>query len=216
MIQILYQDSDIIVCLKPTGVISQEGGNNSMPEILRKQLNVTYVGVVHRLDKEVGGIMVFALHPAAAASLSRSVQEHALEKRYFAVVCGNPENDTGLLEDLLYHDKSRNKTYVVTRKRSGVKPARLEYRVEEQAEDNCLVDVLLHTGRTHQIRVQFASRQLPLYGDRKYGGCAGSFGLWSYQLAFPHPVTGERLMFSQLPPDEKPWSSFAGWNILHR
>lgn len=208
MIRVLYQDADIVVCVKPAGMVSQDSGDQGLPAMLKAQLNAKYIGVIHRLDREVGGIMVYALNQRAAAGLSKAVQEHWFEKRYFAVLNGVPEQETAVLEDLLYHDKARNKTYVVNRQRNGVKPAKLEYSALETVDGKTLVNVLLHTGRTHQIRVQFASRKLPLTGDRKYGGPAGDMGLWSYRLAFKHPITGMPLNFTELPPEGEPWNLF--------
>lgn len=208
MVPVLYQDSHIVVCVKPSGVVSQEAGEHSMPQLLKMQLGIDYVAAVHRLDREVGGVMVYALNQKAAACLTRSVQERTMEKRYLAVLCGTPPEKEAVLEDLLYHDKQRNKTYVVSRERKGVKPARLSYRLLQTVGSQSLVDVHLDTGRTHQIRVQFSSRKLPLAGDRKYGGSAGPMGLWSFRLAFPHPSTGENMVFEELPPLTAPWDAF--------
>jgi 23S rRNA pseudouridine1911/1915/1917 synthase len=208
MIPILYQDSHIVVCVKPSGVVSQDAGENSMPQLLKQQLGAEYVAVVHRLDREVGGVMVFALSQKAAAVLTRSVQERTLEKRYLAVLCGTPTVEEAVLEDLLFHDKQRNKTYVVSRERKGVKPARLSYRLLQTISGSSLVDVHLDTGRTHQIRVQFSSRGLPLSGDRKYGGTSGPMGLWSCRLVFPHPITGKIMKFTEQPPRTDPWQMF--------
>lgn len=201
MLKILYQDADLVICVKPAGVLSQDSGCSSMPALLRTQLGVEYVSVVHRLDKEVGGVMVYALSARAAAGLSRIVQERKLDKVYQAVLMGVPDAKTGTLEDLLYHDKARNKTYVVDRQRKGVKDARLMYEVLRQGTSHTLVRVQLFTGRTHQIRVQFASRKLPLVGDRKYGGKQSGVPLclWSFRLSFEHPVTGKRMTFTQEP-----------------
>ncbi len=209
MCSILYSDSHIVVCIKPAGVLSQEPG---MPALLKAQLSCEAVHVVHRLDKEVGGLMVYALTQKAAAGLSRAIQERTLQKEYLAVLTGVPTEPSAALEDLLFHDQRRNKTYVVDRQRKGVKDARLDYTVLKQTQTHALVHVRLHTGRTHQIRVQFASRQLPLAGDRKYGGkCADkTLALWSHRLAFPHPITGKPMDFQAPPPQELPWSQFNG------
>ena len=211
MIEILYRDSCVVVCLKPVGVISQDGGENSMPQLLARQLEVNEVYPVHRLDKAVGGVMVYALTRNAAAFLSRSVQERTMEKYYLAVLGAKPQEEEALLEDLLFHDKMKNKTYVVGRMRKGVKPASLNYRVLETAGERTLVRVKLHTGRTHQIRVQFASRKLPLVGDSRYGGKSAEkqLGLWSCELRFAHPKTGEKLVFAHLPGNTPPWDGFA-------
>lgn len=211
MIPILYQDSDMVVCVKPVGVISQEAGEECLPQRLKKQLGLKELFVVHRLDREVGGVMVFAASQKAAAALSRSVQERTLEKRYLAVLEGSAPSD-GFLEDLLFHDRQRNKTYVVDRARKGVKDAKLEFWKKQEQNGHSLVEILLHTGRTHQIRVQFASRKLPLTGDRRYGGTGERLGLWSWKLTLKHPVTGKEMTFSQLPPPEMPWSQFSFGN----
>jgi len=201
MLEILHFDSHIVVCVKPAGVLSQDAGENSMPALLRRQLGAEQVLVVHRLDKEVGGIMVFALTQQAAAKLSRAVQERQLEKIYYAVLRGVPAEPSGTLEDLLFYDKSRNKTYVVDRLRKGVKDAKLDYQLLEHRDDRALVRIRLHTGRTHQIRVQFASRKLPLVGDGKYGGKepGTALRLWARELSFPHPITGKRMEFVKDP-----------------
>ncbi len=207
---ILFSDAHIVVCVKPAGLLSQDVGEAGVPEQLRKTLGSEEIYTVHRLDREVGGVMVYARTQKAAAALSKAVQENLLGKEYLAVLNGIPDAPEGTLEDLLFHDKQKNKTYVVKRSRKGVKDAKLDYVIQKTSVSQSLVQVRLYTGRTHQIRVQFASRGLPLYEDRKYGGNGESsgFGLWSYRLAFPHPVTGERMEFQQLPPKTEPWIRF--------
>ena len=152
--------------------------------------------------------MVYARTKKAAASLSAAVQEHRLEKEYVCIVRGVPAEESGDYHDLLLHDKQRNKTFVVNRMRGGVKEAQLSYRVLRKNGDHTLVRVALQTGRTHQIRVQFASRKTPLVGDGKYGGGSGELALWSCHLAFPHPGTGKMLSFEQMPEDGV-WTEFA-------
>ena len=209
MVQVIYQDGHIVVCIKPTGVLSQEGSGETMPQLLRQQLGAENVYPVHRLDKAVGGVMVYALTQKAAAALSRMVQQRSLEKIYLAVLRGVPEEKEGTLFDLLFHDKMKNKTYVVDRQRKGVKDASLSYEVLAQNDDRSLVRVTLHTGRTHQIRVQFASRKLPLVGDGRYGGeKSAELALWSYSLRFSHPETGKPLVFSHEPPNTQVWIQF--------
>ncbi len=208
--EILYVDAHIAVAVKPAGVLSQDSGENSMPQLLKNRLDADQVFAVHRLDREVGGVMVFALTRQAAAALSRAIQDRAVEKTYLAVLRGKPQDETAVLQDLLFHDRQRNKTYVVNRQRKGVKDAMLSYLVLEQAQEHTLVQVQLYTGRTHQIRVQFASRKLPLVGDEKYGGkeCGSTLALWCHRLSFPHPVSGQQLVFTKLPPPVKPWCRF--------
>lgn len=140
---------------------------------------------IHRLDRGVGGMMVFARTQKAAAALSSAVQEKRLEKRYLAIVRGCPQPEDGIYTDLLFKDSARGKTFVVSRMRKGVKEASLSYQVLGSYEEQSLVLVKLHTGRTHQIRVQFSSRGMPLEGDRKYGGSPGPIALWSFCLTFP-------------------------------
>ena len=208
-IEILHNDADVVVCVKQVGMVSEVGGKRSLPDILTEQLREGGESVtlypVHRLDREVGGVMVFAKTSESAAALSRLIQQDAFEKRYFAVLCGIPEWGDNTLVDLLYHDKSKNKTYVVKKERRGVRRAVLDYRVVAYSkygeQDVSMVDVRLHTGRTHQIRAQFASRKLPMFGDGRYGGIRdGGMGLWSYRLCFEHPTSGEIVEFQKYPP----------------
>lgn len=202
---VLYEDESLLVCIKPVGVDSQEG----MRELLKERLGVESF-CVHRLDREVGGLMVFAKTPAAAAGLSAAIARRDVQKEYLAVFSGSIQPQEGVLRDLLFRDTAKNKSYVVKRRRKGVREAELEYRLLDQAEGLCLVRVKLHTGRSHQIRVQFASRGLPLLGDRKYGsreqGC--TIALWSCRLSFPHPGSGEALDFIALPEAAYPWTAF--------
>lgn len=205
MPEILYQTAQAVVCVKPVGAAAQAGGPQSMPQLLAEQLRCE-VFPVHRLDQAVGGVMVYAKTQAEAARLTAELGRGTIEKTYLAVVCGDVPQESGTLEDLLFHDRTRNKTYVVGRKRAGVKQARLHYERLCAREGLSLVRVQLETGRTHQIRVQFASRGLPLLGDGKYGSrdkrctCA----LWSYRLGLPFGT------FAALPPQGFPWAVFAG------
>lgn len=204
-------DADILVCVKPAGILSQsaegKGGRTVQDEYPDKLLYP-----VHRLDRETGGVMVFAQTRYGASELTAQITAGEMKKRYLAVVKGKPAEDTGVFEDLLFRDKQKNKTYVVKRKRKGVRDASLEYTVLGTAGEYSLVEILLHTGRTHQIRAQFSSRGMPLYGDGRYGGggSAGTnLGLFAYSLSFIHPRSKERMTFTELPDiRELPWSLF--------
>lgn len=206
-INILFQDKNTVVCLKPAGVDSEGEG---MPALLREQTGAAEIFCVHRLDRAVGGVMVYAKTRQAAGKLSAAISSGTVRKEYLAVVSGSPEEPQGTLRDLLFHDKGRNKTYVVNRERRGVKEAVLDYTVLASAEGMSLVRVRLHTGRSHQIRVQFASRGMPLAGDGKYGSTVKlpSPALFSCALAFPHPVSGKELCFSARPGEGFPWDVF--------
>lgn len=207
MIPILFQDQALAVCLKPPGVLSQDGPGETMPALLRAQLGGD-IFPVHRLDREAGGVMVYARTSAAAGALSAAMTGGKFQKKYLCIVRGRPAEKEGVCQDLLLHDRARNKSFVVGRMRGGVREARLDYRLLAETEGRSLLLVRLHTGRTHQIRVQFASRGMPLCGDRKYGGGGGDMALWSCALRFPHP-SGESMAFQALP--EGPvWAAFAG------
>ncbi len=189
---ILYQDDGIVVCIKPVGLDSE----SEVPAWLTEHLGGQY-HPVHRLDKNVGGVMVYARTPSCAATLSRAIQNGTVVKEYVARVHGIP-SESGDWEDLLWKDSSKNKVFVVKRERKGVKKARLEFqRITDS--DPSLVRIRLHTGRSHQIRVQFASRGFPLVGDHKYGARDGSPApfLFSCKLTFPHK--GKTLSFEALP-----------------
>lgn len=210
MPEILYADAAVAVVVKPAGVLSQGDAEDAMPVLLQKQLSGT-IFPVHRLDQPTGGVMVYARTQDAAAKLSAQMQSEAFGKEYLAVLDGAPEPAEGELHDLLFFDRQKGKSYAVRRKRAGVKDARLAYRVLAQAEGLTLVRVRLFTGRTHQIRVQFSLRGWPLTGDGKYGSrnnrCAPA--LWSAELRFAHPVTGETLTFRSQPPEAYPWTLFS-------
>lgn len=220
MVEILYEDSHLLVCIKPIGVLSQPdlGDGEDMLTILKAYLaekkGNSYIGLVHRLDRNVGGVMVFSKNPSVTGKLSAAIQERNFTKEYMAVVHNQPEEKSGVYKDLLFKDSSKNKTFVVARPRKGVKEASLEYEVlgntSIEKGEMSLVRVHLHTGRTHQIRVQFSSRKMPLVGDGKYGskdnGC--EIALWSYRLAFKHPIKKGEIDIFKLPPDIYPFNQF--------
>ncbi len=207
--RILYSDSDILVASKPSGLLSQASGNgDSFPELIGEALEQKHgkkvtLFTVHRLDRETEGLIVYALSSAAAASLSLSLSSDEKEKIYAARICGIPERSADTLCDLLFYDKSKNKSYTVKKERKGVKHAELRYTLENTFSDGSAeVRIKLVTGRTHQIRVQFASRGLPLVGDRRYGAPA-AFGsrlhLCACAITFKHPRTNELLNFEISP-----------------
>ncbi len=199
---VLFEDAHIIVVEKPPFLVCESTAKkDGLADLLEKQTG-GYIGTVHRLDRGVGGVMVYAKTPAAAAKLSAAVQARELRKEYLAVVHGEPMPESGEMRDLLFHDRRQNKTFVVERQRAGVKEALLEYDTIEhlttaRGEKCSLVHVLLHTGRTHQIRVQFASRGHTLLGDGKYGarGDNRQIALFATRLAFLHPVTRKKMEF---------------------
>lgn len=186
--EILYTDQDIVVCVKPVGLDSET-------EVPTELGGTVYP--VHRLDKNVGGVMVFARTKRAAAALSQAIQVGAMIKEYLALVHGTPE-ETGDWEDLLWKDSGKNKVFVVRRERKGVKKARLEYK-RLTAGENSLVRIRLHTGRSHQIRVQFASRGFPLVGDHKYGARDDSPAPFLFSCKLTFPYKGKTVSFEALP-----------------
>lgn len=208
MIDILFENSDYLACVKPVGIASQNDGADDMVKLLTQQIGVK-VYPVHRLDTAVGGTMIFAKTANCAADLSKQIQNGAFKKRYLAVVNGAPLEKTGVFEDLLFKDSKKNKSFVVKRERKGVKKAKLEYEHLGTYNEKSLVKILLHTGRSHQIRVQFASRKLPLVGDGKYGGSDNgcNVALWSYEVSFLYK--NEKMSYSSEPDKTNyPWNLF--------
>lgn len=207
--EILYLDKDIIVCIKPARVLSTDepGG---LPDLIRDELNDPNADIrtVHRLDRVVSGVMVLARNAKAASELSRQIREDIFEKEYLAVIHGAPLERVGMLRDLLYRDKARKMTMVTEEPGKGVQEAILDYRVLNQRKTISRVQIRLRTGRTHQIRVQFASRGMPLIGERKYSTLDDpcEIALWSHKIEFIHPGTGNRVTFEKEPPALYPWT----------
>ncbi len=218
---ILHEDNHIIVVLKPQNVPSceDESKDKDMLTIIKeyikekynKQGNV-YLGLVHRLDRPTGGVMVFAKSSKAASRLSEQLRSGDFEKRYFAVLMGVPKEEKATLTHYMKKNAINNVVYICPPTVAGAKFAELEYKVLEKTEDLSLVDVRLHTGRSHQIRVQMSAIGTPVYGDMRYGGekaKKGYLALWAYYLSFSHPVSKERMVFRVQPPkDLTPWKDF--------
>lgn len=206
--EIIYQDKDILVCIKPPRVLSTDepGG---LPELIRQELGdqTADIRTVHRLDRVVGGLMVLARNSASASELSRQIRENEFEKEYLAVVHGCPEKQAGTLRDLLVRDKARKMTMIADCPGKGVQEAILNYQILSSDGQMSRVQVQLVTGRTHQIRVQFSSRGMPLVGERKYSTGVDNceLALWSCKIGFHHPKTGDYMEFYQHPPKEYPW-----------
>ena len=190
--EFLYRDKQIVVCVKPVGLDSE----HDLPAAIAESLGGE-VYPIHRLDKNVGGVMVFARTKPAAAALSKAVQEGTMVKEYVALVHGTPP-ESGDWTDFLFKDSSRNKVFVVKRERKGVKKARLEFtRLTDT--DPSLVRIRLHTGRSHQIRVQFSSRGFPLVGDHKYGSRDGSTDPMLFSCKLTFPMGKQTMEFEKLP-----------------
>ena len=226
-LNILYEDQDIIVVEKPVGIESQSARSfePDMVSEVKKHINTLssknndpYVAVIHRLDKPVGGIMVYAKNKESANALSRQVSDHKMEKHYYAVLCGKPVDNFGEYVDYLWKDGKNNISKIVEKGINGAKLAKLKYKLLETINlDNqelSLVEIELETGRHHQIRVQFAGHGIPLWGDRKYnpqlqpGMNRGNVALCACRLGFVHPKTGKKLEFS-IKPQEHIFSEFS-------
>ena len=214
-LHILYEDNHIIVALKPQmqGCCPDESKDDNLfdkikeyvKEAYKKSGNV-YLGLVHRLDRPTGGVMVYAKTSKAAG-----MQKGDFEKKYLAVLVGEVEGERGTLTNYLRKNTVNNMVYICTPSEDGAKYAELDYKVLDVKNKLTLAEIRLHTGRTHQIRVQTAGISHPVYGDMRYGGATakkGKLALFAYSLSFTHPVTKERLKFVALPPDELPWKNF--------
>ena len=212
MIKILYEDKHLTVAIKPRGILSEGGKSGSMPALLEEAFQCPFYSV-HRLDRETAGIMVYAKSGKVAGLLSEALQGGGFLKEYQAVVHGVPTPASGEYRDLLFRDAKKNKTYLVDRMRAGVREAVLSYETRQTVIKDghpfSLVFVRLGTGRTHQIRAQFAGRNMPLYGDGRYGGRERApLGLFAYHLSFTHPLTKKLLDFYEEPPREEAFLFF--------
>lgn len=206
---ILHTDPAFVIAIKPPGVLSTDepGG---MPELCRAALGDPNIRTVHRLDRVVSGLMVLARTKRAASDLSEQIRSGVFHKEYQAILHGCPPAPAGTLRDLLWRNKPERKTYVVQEPGKDVQEAILNYELLGKTDSMSRVRIQLVTGRTHQIRCQFSSRELPLVGDKKYSlredNC--DIALWSALLRFRHPKTGEELTFTAPPPRDFPWDQF--------
>lgn len=218
---VLYEDNHVIVVLKPQNVPCCEDTTcdrdllTAVKEYVKVKENKpgnVYIGLVHRLDRVTGGVMVYAKTTKAASRLSEQIRNGDFEKKYLTVVCGNPKEDRATLVDYMKKNTVNNMVYVCPSTTEGAKRAELEYVKVGEAKGLSLLLVTLHTGRTHQIRVQMAHNGTPVYGDMRYGGekaIKGKIALWSTSLGFFHPISKERMVFKIQPPMEnKPWTFF--------
>lgn len=216
MIDIIYEDNHLLVVNKPINLLVQSDQTNDSDLLsLLKQdikqryhkLGNVYLGLVHRLDRPVGGVMVFAKTSKAASRLSEQVRNHQMEKSYYAIVEGILEQKQGTLFDYLKKDEKKNQVFVDLAGKESI----LNYSVLEEKKSYSLIDIDLKTGRSHQIRVQFSSRNHPLYGDQKYNQNSKKgqqIALYAYKLSFYHPVTKEKLVFFGKKPKSYPWNLF--------
>ena len=218
MTEILYLDRDFLISVKPVGLLSEGEGAEHFPTLLADELRrrgeSPALYPVHRLDRTTEGLMVYGRTPQGAAALSRAIADGNMKKEYLAVIYGVPKETEGTLRDLMFYDRAKGKSYLVNRPRKGVKEAILDYRLLATREGFSLLRIRLHTGRTHQIRVQLGGRGLPLCGDRRYGAPPSpySMGLCSARLSFPHPRSGGEVAVTYVPKPEvspsSPWRLF--------
>ncbi|WP_164670755.1 RluA family pseudouridine synthase [Virgibacillus doumboii] len=218
-IPILFEDNHLLVVEKPVNIPVQgdRTGDNDLLSILKQDIKIRYqkpgnvfLALVHRLDRPVGGVMVFAKTSKAASRLSDSIRRGAFDKKYLAAVRGKPFRDRATLEDYLIKDTRENKVYTVSSDHKKAKKAVLDYEVLGEKEGLTLLSINLHTGRPHQIRVQLSAMGNPIYGDQKYGQKVNKPGqqiaLWAYTLAFEHPTKKDMTEATSLPPKEYPWN----------
>lgn len=218
-VPILYEDNHLLFVEKPVNMPVQEDStkDQDLLTFLKEDLKIryqkpgnVYLALIHRLDRPVGGVMVFSKTSKAASRLSDAFRRHSVNKKYLAVVRGRPSKHRDLLEDYLIKDHRSNTVYTAQAGDKNAKKAILEYEVIGTKNDLSLLSIQLHTGRPHQIRVQLSSRNLPLYGDQKYGQSVNKPGqqiaLWSQSLAIEHPTKKEIIEVKSQPPNEFPWN----------
>ncbi len=218
---VLFEDNHIIIVLKPQGIpcCADESKDMDLLSVIKEYIKVkenkpgnVYVGLVHRLDRVTGGVMVFAKSSKAASRLSEQMRNGDFEKKYLTVLVGSPREKKATLTDYMKKNAVNNMVYVCGQSVEGAKFAELEYKVLEEANGLSLTEVILHTGRSHQIRVQMSHNGTPVFGDMRYGGenaQKGNIALWATSLAFSHPVSKQRLVFKIEPPkDGSPWKYF--------
>ena len=218
-LKVLFEDNHIIVVEKPVNIPSQgdKTGDIDMLTIIKKYLiekynkpGDAYLGLVHRLDRPTGGVMIFAKTSKAASRLSEQIRNKEFEKEYLVIADGKFEEPRGIYEDYLWKNEKNNISKIVDEKSKNAKIAKLDYKVVKYNEETnlSLVKVKLHTGRHHQIRVQLSGRNHSIYGDQKYGtrGRGKQLCLWAYKLTINHPTTKEKMTFECYPKAEGSWS----------
>lgn len=218
--EVIYEDNHIIVAVKPFGMPSQEDDSKDLDMLswikayVKEKYNKpgeAFIGLVHRLDRVSGGLMVFARTSKSASRLSEQIRKKQIQKKYLLIAEGSLKDKSGTLEDYLLKDKSDNTVQAFKSKVDGSKDAMLNYKVIDENEELSFIEVELITGRSHQIRVQFSSRGCPIYGDSKYGSInpqRKSIALWSAYLSFEHPTKKEKLELSVDVPEQIPWNFF--------
>ncbi len=220
-IPIIFEDNHLLVVEKPENILSQADrtGDPDMLSLLKEDIKIrynkpgnVYLGLVHRLDRPVGGVMVFAKTSKSASRLSDQIRRRKFEKSYMAVIHGRPHKDKDTLVDYLLKDNKRNMVSLVKKDTKGAKEAILDYQIVNTIEDFTLVKINLHTGRPHQIRVQFSTLGHPLYGDQRYGWQVNKIGdqiaLWSHEIICQHPTLKKKMVFTSLPGKKQPWIWF--------
>ena len=222
MVKVIYEDNHLLVVEKPVNILSQGDDTNDkdMVNLLKNYVKEKYnkpgnvfIGLVHRLDRPVGGVMVFAKTSKAASRLSEQVRNKSFKKTYRAAIHGTMNKKEYTLKDYLYKNKKTNMVSVVNKNHKEAKNAELDYETLQSKNNFSLVQIDLKTGRPHQIRVQFASRKHPLFGDQRYGQDVNKVGqqiaLWSYKIEITHPTTKEKMEFICEAPKEYPWDLFS-------